>query len=54
MEITIELPPEFFDNGQTITFAKEDSELVAANFPYRRQSKPDSQITNQQLSSLNN
>jgi hypothetical protein len=46
MEITIELPPEFFNEGQTITFEKEDSQTAEANFPYHRQSKPDLQITN--------
>ena len=41
MEITIEIAPEIFYNGQTITFRKEDPETVIANFPYRRQSKVD-------------
>lgn len=41
MEITIELPPEFFLQGQTITITKEDPKVLQANFPYRRQSKTD-------------
>ena len=37
--MTIELPPEFFHLGQTVTFRKEDPQMIAANFPYRRSSK---------------
>jgi hypothetical protein len=40
MEITIEIPPEILLNGQTITFRREDPQLVAANFQYHRNSKP--------------
>ena len=46
MEITIELSPEFFLQGQTITILKEDSQAFAANSPYRRPSKADVPITN--------
>ncbi|CAF1114472.1 unnamed protein product [Adineta steineri] len=46
MEMTIEIPPEFLLNGQTITFRKEDAQSVAANFPYRRHSKTDAPATN--------
>ncbi len=46
MEITIELPPEFFHEGQTITFIKEDSQAIEAKFPYHRPSKPDLQLNN--------
>jgi len=45
MEITIEVPPEFFNDGQTITFRKEDPEALEANFAYHRQRKSESQIT---------
>jgi len=41
MEIKIEIPPEFFDEGQTITIRNEDQQLIANNFAHRRQSKPD-------------
>ncbi|CAF1239859.1 unnamed protein product [Adineta ricciae] len=41
MEITIEIAPEMFHNGQTITIRKENLETIIANFPYRRQSKVD-------------
>ncbi len=40
MEVTIEIPPEILNDGQTITFRKEDAQVLAANFPYRRTSKP--------------
>ncbi len=39
MEITIEVPPEFFHQGQTITLIKEDPQLLEQNFPYHRHSK---------------
>ncbi len=41
MEIKIEIPPEFFNEGQTITLRNEDPQLIEKNFPYHRPSKPD-------------
>lgn len=46
IEVTIQLPPEFFLQGQTITINKEDPQVFAANSPYRRQSKPDVPVRN--------
>ncbi|CAF1482937.1 unnamed protein product [Rotaria sordida] len=44
VEITIEVPPELFDDGQKITFRQENAQAVAGNFPYRRQSRQDIQV----------
>jgi len=41
MEIKIEIPPEFFNEGQTIAIRNEDPQLIEKNFPYHRQSKPE-------------
>ena len=41
MEITIELPQEYFSNDQILTFRKEDSQFAADHFAYHRQSKSD-------------
>jgi len=41
MEITIQLPPQFFNNNQTITLIKEDPQSVEDHFQYHRQSKPE-------------
>jgi hypothetical protein len=46
MEITIEVSPEFFYEGQTITLTNEDPELIEKNFPYHRHSKGDLQLHN--------
>ena len=40
MQLIIEVPPEFFHTGRTITCRKEDAQTTAANFPYHRSSKP--------------
>ncbi|CAF1406349.1 unnamed protein product [Rotaria sordida] len=45
MEMIIALPPELFCNDHKIIFRKEDSQIIAANFPYHRQSKHDIQLT---------
>ena len=52
MEISIRISPDFFLQGQTVSFAKEDPQMIAANFPYRRQSRPSLPINND-LNSLN-
>jgi hypothetical protein len=41
MEITIEIPPDYFNDGQIITLKKEDPLTVEANFAYHRPSKHD-------------
>ncbi len=49
MEITVEVPPEFFNDDEIITIRKEDPQALAANFPYRRQSKPGVELTNKDI-----
>ncbi|CAF3983049.1 unnamed protein product [Rotaria sp. Silwood1] len=44
MEMTIAVPSELFCNDHKIIFRKEDSQTMAANFPYHRQSKHDKQL----------
>ncbi|CAF3329967.1 unnamed protein product, partial [Rotaria sp. Silwood2] len=45
MEMIIAISPELFCNDHKIIFRKEDSQTVAANFSYHRQSKHDIQLT---------
>ncbi|CAF5016624.1 unnamed protein product, partial [Rotaria sp. Silwood1] len=44
MKMIIALPPELFCNDHKIIFRKEDSQTMAANSPYHRQSKHDIQL----------